>query len=431
MDGPADGPPVSRINAARLRERLETLSEFGRPPGGSFADGVTRVGYSDADRSARLYVTGLMKAAGLDRRVDPAANLVGRRAGRDAGAPPILIGSHIDSVIGGGNFDGALGVLAAIEVAQVLAEQGVRTAHPLEVVVWTNEEGVAYGDGLCGSRAVAGKWVAGEMDKVWNGVRKADAIRALGGDPDRVAETRRAPGSIHASLELHVEQGGVLDRAAVPIGVVQGIVAIHRYECVICGSANHAGTTPMADRRDALLAAARIVEAVHEVVTSEPGRQVGTVGRLDVTPNAPNVVAGMVRLTLELRDLSQETLHRLAGLVGARAATIAAGTGTTIEIEPSSHHEAALASLEVQAAITRSADGLGLAHLSLPSCAGHDAQMMARLGPMGMIFVPSASGISHSPREWTSWEDCAHGADVLLASVLTVDRLQWRAPSGL
>ncbi len=424
-------PDAPRISAARLRQRLEGLSEFGRPPGGCFADGVTRVGYSDADSAARAYLLQLMRSAGLETRLDAAANLIGRRAGRDAGAKPILFGSHVDSVPSGGNFDGALGILAAIEVAQALADQGVTTIHPLEVVVWTNEEGVAYGDGLCGSRAAAGEMIAGELDKAWNGVRKADAIRRLGGNPDRIADARRAPGSIHAYLELHVEQGGVLDRADVPIGIVEGIVGIDRYDCVVRGAANHAGTTPMAHRHDALLAAARLVEAVHEVVTGVPGRQVGTVGRLDVTPNAPNVVPGMVTLTVELRGLAEDTLGRLAGQVKARAAAIAAATGTTIDVEPSSRHRAAPASPEVQAAIGRSAGLLGLAHLSLPSGAGHDAQMMARLGPMGMIFVPSIGGVSHSPRERTSWVDCARGADVLLGTVLEVDRLQFGEPFGL
>src|SRR5512135_2541513 len=246
------------INPARLRARLERMSEFGRPPGGAFADGVTRVGYSAADRAARGWLSDVMKAAGLGVRTDPAANLFGRKEGREPAAPPILFGSHSDSVIAGGNFDGPLGVLAAVEVAQTLSEQGVDTTHPLEVVVWTNEEGVAYGDGLCGSRAVAGEVTAAELGKVWNGVRKADAIRGLGGDPDRLRDARRAPGSIHAYLELHIEQGGVLDRAGVSIGVVEGIVAIHRYECQVRGVANHAGTTPMADRSDALLAASKL-----------------------------------------------------------------------------------------------------------------------------------------------------------------------------
>ncbi|HEY3380800.1 MAG TPA: Zn-dependent hydrolase [Vicinamibacterales bacterium] len=416
-------PPVIRVNAARLREHIERLSEFGRPPGGGFAEGVTRVGYSDADLAGRGYVLQLMKAAGLETRIDAAANIIGRRPGAGAASKPIVFGSHVDSVPSGGNFDGPLGTLAAIEVAQTLFERGLTTGHPLEVVAWTNEEGVAYGNGLCGSRAAAGELVPGELDQVWNGVRKADAVRTLGGDPDRIADARRAPGSIHAYLELHIEQGGVLDRAGVPIGVVEGIVAIDRYECSVRGAVNHAGTTPMPDRHDALLAASRLVQAVNEIVTREPGRQVGTVGRLDVTPNAPNVVPGLVRMTVELRDLSAEKLVRLAGGVRARADEIAAATGTTIELTRSSHHEAALADPGVRAAIAQSADDLGFAHVSLPSGAGHDAQMLARLGPMGMVFVPSIGGISHSPRERTSWDDCSRGADVLLRSVLAVDRL--------
>lgn len=425
------GDAMLCINPTRLRARIERMSEFGRPPGGSFADGVTRVGYSEPDRAARAWLSEVMRSAGLAVRVDAAANLIGRREGRYAGAAPILFGSHSDSVIAGGNFDGALGVLAAVEAAQTLIEQGVATDHPLEVVVWTNEEGVAYGDGLCGSRAAAGEMTASELEKIWNGVRKADAIRCLGGDPDHLGDARRAPGSIHAYLELHIEQGNRLERAGVPIGVVQGIVAIHRYECVVHGVANHAGTTAMADRCDALLAASRLVEAVHEVVTGRPGRHVGTVGRLVVEPNAPNVIPGTVSLTVEFRDLATDVLRDLAGQFRARAEGIAAATGTTIDVEPSSFHQAALASPDVQAAIAKAADGHGLARVLLASGAGHDAQIMSKLGRMGMIFVPSAGGVSHSPRECTSWEDCARGADVLLASVLALDELQSRAASGI
>jgi N-carbamoyl-L-amino-acid hydrolase len=410
-----------RVNGQRLRAHLEALSAFGRPPGGTFADGVSRVGYSDADRAARAYLTALLKQAGLDVRTDPAGNLVGRRAGTIPTALPILFGSHVDSVPNGGNFDGALGTVAAIETALTLADRRLSTRHPLEVVVWTNEEGVAYGNGLDGSRAAAGELLAGELDHLWNGVRKSDAIKALGGDPIRIADARRAPGSIHCYLELHIEQGGVLDKAGVPIGLVEGIVAIDRYEAVVRGVPNHAGTTPMPDRHDALLAAARLVQAVNEIVTREPGRQVGTVGRLEVTPNAPNVVPGGVRMTVELRDLSADTLSRLAAAVRAAAAGIAASTGTTIDLTSTSRHEAALSHPRVRAAIAESARRLGLRFHPLPSGAGHDAQMMAKLGPMGMIFVPSTGGVSHSPREWTAWDDCARGADVLLHSVLAMD----------
>ncbi len=410
-----------RINSGRLREHLEALSLFGRPPGGTFADGVSRVGYSDADIEARRYVISLMQAAGLTPRIDPAGNILARRAGTAATLPPILFGSHIDSVPQGGNFDGDLGTLAAIESVQALHEAKLATRHPLEVVVWANEEGVAYGDGLDGSRAAAGHLTPGELDLVWNGVKKADALRRIGGDPGRIAEARRAPGSFHCYLELHIEQGGILDRARVPIGIVEGIVAIDRYEAAIRGFANHAGTTPMPDRRDALVAAAALTLAVHDVVTAEPGRQVGTVGQLTVTPNAPNVVPGLVRMTIELRDLSSAKIARLGELVRARAADIARTTRTEIQISPTSHHEPALASPVVRGAIERAAKQLGLSFEHLPSGAGHDAQMMATIGPMGMIFVPSAGGVSHSPKETTSWDDCANGADLLLHAVLEMD----------
>jgi N-carbamoyl-L-amino-acid hydrolase len=418
--GPALGQPD--VNPARLQQRLEALSEFGRPAGGTFASGVTRLGYSEADARARQYVAGLMRAAGLQVRIDAAGSIVGRRDGQSRDLPPILFGSHIDSVPNGGNFDGALGTVAAIEVVEALNDARVTTRHPLEVVVWVNEEGVAYGNGLCGSRAAVGELVPGELDHVWNGVRKADAIRAIGGNPDRIGEARRAPGSIAAYLELHIEQGGTLDRAGVPIGVVEGIVAIDRYQVVVRGAANHAGTTAMADRRDALLAAAQLALAVREVVTSETGRQVGTVGQLTVIPNAPNVVPGEVRHTIELRDLSADKIRRLFARIDARAREIAQATKTEITISPTSHHEAALASSAIQAVIEGAAKQAGLASMRLPSGAGHDAQMAAHLGPMGMIFVPSAGGISHSPAETTTWTDCANGARVLLGAVLGVDR---------
>ena len=205
--------------------------------------------------------------------------------------------------------------------------------------------------------------------------------------------------------------------------MVEGIVSIDRHEVTVTGFANHAGTTPMPDRQDALLAASHLTIAVRQIVSSEPGRQVGTVGRLDVTPNAPNVIPGVVRLTIELRDLSPEKLTRLAERIRLRAAEIARDTKTSIEFTSSNHNAPANAAVEVQQAIERSAGRLGLASQRMPSGAGHDAQMMAQLSPMGMIFVPSVRGISHSPLELTSWDDCARGADVLLGSVLEMDRV--------
>jgi N-carbamoyl-L-amino-acid hydrolase len=410
-----------RADAAVLRQRIEALSVFGRPAGGSFADGVSRVAFSDADVAGRRYVTDLMRAAGLEPRIDPAGNIFGRRAGTDASLPPILFGSHIDSVPSGGNFDGDLGSLAALGAIEACDRANHRTRHPLEMVVWSAEEGVAFGRGLAGSRIVAGDVKPADMDAVWNGLRRGDAVRKIGGAPDRIMDAVRPKGAHHCYLELHIEQGGTLERGAVPVGVVEGIVGIERYTAVVTGFANHAGTTPMPERQDALVGASLLTVAVREAVTSVPGRQVGTVGQLEVTPNAPNVIPGSVRMTIELRDLSTGKLGGIMDDIRQRARQIASQTRTQIEIADLSRNPPALASPGVQRVIERAASKLSLGTARLPSGAGHDAQMMAQLGPMGMIFVPSVAGISHSPLELTRWEDCANGANVLLQTVLEMD----------
>jgi len=411
-------PAAPRVNGARLRQHLEELSVFGRPAGGTFADGVSRIAYSDADVAGRAYAMKLIEAAGLKPRIDAAGNIVARREGTDNSLPPVLFGSHIDSVPNGGNFDGDLGSLAAIEVIQTLNEARITTRRPLEIVIWQNEEGFAFNNGLCGSRAAAGHLEPRDLDAVWNGMKQSDAIRKIGGDPDRIVDASRAKGSIACYLELHIEQGGNLEKTGIPIGVVEGIVAIDRYDVEIRGFANHAGTTPMPERQDALVAASHLTIAVNDIVRRETGRQVGTVGQLNVSPNVPNIVPGSVKLVIELRDLSSKKIAGLAEQIRARARDIAMQTKTQIEMRPASHHDAALATSEVQKSIEGAAAKLGLKTMRLPSGAGHDAQMMALVGPMGMIFVPSAGGISHSPKELTKWEDCARGADVLMLAVL-------------
>lgn len=410
------------VDGAELRRRIEALSLFGRPSGGSFADGVSRVAYSDADVAGREYVMGLMRAAGLTPVIDPAGNIFGRRDGADPTLKPVLFGSHIDSVPSGGNFDGDLGTLAAIGAIDVLNRAGVRTQHPLEVVVWAAEEGVAFNRGLSASRIVAGDVAPSDMDQVWNGMRRGDAIRKIGGNPERIMDARREKGAWHGYFELHIEQGGSLERSTSDIGVVQGIVAIDRLEARITGVANHAGTTPMADRHDAVIAFSHLALAVREIVTSRPGRHVGTIGKVDVSPNAPNVVPGEVRAVIELRDLSVDTLQRIAAEIRKRASAIAADTGTTIAISPISSNPPAMADSTMQDVIERAAHALKLSSVRMPSGAGHDAQMMAQLTAMGMIFVPSIGGVSHSPKEFTRWQDCAHGANVLLNAVLALDR---------
>ncbi len=405
-----------RIDADRLRRRLEQLSVYGRPAGGNFADGVSRVAYSDADIAGRQYAMTAMRAAGLAPRVDAAGNIFGARAGKDSSLPRIFFGSHIDSVPSGGNFDGDVGSMSALEIMHTLQDHNVITRHPLEMVIWSNEEG-----GLVGSRAAAGELSEGEFSRIFNGIRMDDGISRIGGAPSRLAEARLAPHSFRCYLELHIEQGATLDKAKIPVGVVEGIVSIDEYEVEIHGFANHAGTTPMPERHNAILAAAKLIIAVQETVTREPGRQVGTVGQLQVFPNARNVVPGLVKHSLELRDLSAEKIAGLGEEIQRRAQQIAQETSTEIVIKKVEHDPPAVATPEIQAMIQQAAAGMGFKTMRLPSGAGHDAQMMARLAPMAMIFVPSTGGISHSPKESTPWQDCANGANVLLQTILLVD----------
>jgi N-carbamoyl-L-amino-acid hydrolase len=410
------------IDAARLRNRLERLSYHGRPSGGTFADGVSRVAYSTPDLTARAWIIDEIKQAEIAPRIDAAGNIYARFGG-DAKQPAILFGSHIDSVPNAGNFDGDLGTFAALEVLQAVQAAKIQTRHPLEMVLWAHEESTAFGVGTAASRIVAGDLQAGDMDRVWNGMKRSDAIRRIAGDPDKIETAIRGKGTWHAYVELHIEQGGTLDKAKIPIGIVEGIVSIHRYDVVIEGFANHAGTTPMGERQDALLAASGLTIAVREIAQSRQGRQVGTVGRIEVEPNSPNVIPGRVTLSVEFRDLSEAVLRELGDQVRARGAAIAKQTNTRINFTLASTNVPAMATKGIQDAIGRSADAMGLKTMRLPSGAGHDAQQIAKLCPMGMIFVPSVAGISHSPKELTSWEDCVNGANVLLRTVLALDAL--------
>ena len=413
----ADGKPDLRVNAARLQKSLEDLSVFGRKAGGTFADGVDRFAYSDADVAGRKFAMELLRGAGADPRIDTAGNIRALRPGSQPGLKPIMIGSHIDSVPGGGNFDGAVGSMAAIEVLRTVVDTKVPLRHPLEVALWSNEEGGTIGSGLA-----AGIVVAKALDLTLNGIRRADGLRRIGGDPARIAESRIAAGSLQAYVELHIEQSGQLEKAGVNIGVVDGIVAIDEYEVEITGFANHAGTTPMPDRRNALLAAAKLIEAVQDEVTREPGRQVGNVGHIEAYPGARNVVPGRVVLTIELRDLDARKIRVIGERVLKRAQEIAAATRTTVNMRLAEQDAAAVAIPAIQKQIEASAASLGLTAMHLPSGAGHDAANMIAAGPMGMIFVPSVAGISHSPKELTSWADCANGANVLLQTVLRIDQ---------
>ncbi len=414
-----EAQPQLRVNGARIDEHLAALSEFGKNPQG----GVTRLAYSEADLQGRKYAMGLMREAKLEVTVDLAGNIVGGRTGSEAGLPPLVIGSHIDSVPEGGNYDGDVGSMGAIEVAQTLAENNIRLRHPLEVIIFQNEEG-----GTVGSQLISGELPENQLDLIANsGKTIREGTRIVGGDPTRLASARRKRGDIEAYLELHIEQGGLLDAEKITIGVVEGIVGIIHWDVTIEGFANHAGTTPMNQRRDAMLAAARFIDAVNRVVTGIPGRQVGTVGKIQALPGAYNVIPGKVVVGLELRDLDANKIQLTFDKIQSEATRISDSTGTRFDFKQTSVSYPALTDPRIRRLIDETAKGLGFTTKQLPSGAGHDAQEMARIGPVGMIFVPSSGGISHSPREFSKPEDIANGANVLLHALLKLDtmNLSW------
>jgi beta-ureidopropionase / N-carbamoyl-L-amino-acid hydrolase len=413
----APGTTDRHVRQERLWENLQKLGEFGKNPGG----GVSRVGFTEADLAGRAYVMGLMREAGLEVRVDSAGNIFGRRAGTEK-LPVLLFGSHIDSVPHGGNFDGDVGSLGAIEVIRSLNDQKAKTRHPLEVVVWTNEEGGRFFAGLFGSSAAAGLMLEDVGERRDDaGEKLSDWLKRMGGDALRIKEAKIARGSVAGYIELHIEQGAVLEKANIPIGVVQGIVGISSRKCTATGFANHAGTTPMNQRKDALAAAAKAVLAVREEVRAEQGRQVGTVGWMKIEPGATNVIPGRVTFPVELRDLDAGKINRIAARILQRFETIGKEENVQIVCEKPDLDEPALTAPSFRETIRAAAREAGLQTMELPSGAGQDAQNVARFAPIGMIFVPSRGGISHSPLEYSSPEQVTNGAEVLYLTILRLD----------
>jgi len=401
------------IDGPRLHGWIGALSRLGARPDG----GIDRVAFSDADIEGRAYVRSLMEKAGLEVRVDVAGNILGRVEGAVRGLPPLMVGSHIDSVPAGGNFDGPLGTLGALEAVWTLLEAGIRLRHPVDVVVFVNEEG-----GKTGSRVMAGEFQGQELELgSASGFTIGEGIRRLGGDPDGLERGRVAPGDVAGFLELHVEQGAVLEKAGLQIGVVEGIVGIRRWNAVVRGSANHAGTTPMGQRRDALLGAARLVEAVNRVVTSMEGSQVATVGKIQASPGAPNVIPGEVTLSIEIRALEMSRIQEVLDGIRQEADVIGAENGTPIELDEFYLSGAAPTDERFRGWVESAAQGLGLTHQRMPSGAGHDAQAVAHFAPMGMVFVPSVGGLSHHPDEYSRPEDIEAGVNVLLGALLRAD----------
>ncbi len=403
------------VNGKRIENRIFELAKFGVDEKGR----GYRVAYTKGDVEGRAWFMELMKKAGLNPSIDAAGNIIGKRNGKNPSLKPIAFGSHIDMVPDGGNYDGTLGSIAALEVIEILNENKVTTEHPLEVIIFGNEEG-----GTIGSKAMVGEITAdGLKQKSQSGLTLAEGIKAIGGNPDNIQSCIRNKGDIHAWVELHIEQGGILEKENIQIGVVEGIVGIVHWEVTVEGFANHAGATQMNMRQDALLAASKFIIAVNEVITSVKGTQVGTVGKIAVQPGAYNVIPGKVVLGLEIRDLSAGKIEMLFTEIEKRAATIAASSKTKISFERQANEsKPALTDKKLQQLIHTTARSLGFSTKLMQSGAGHDSQHMAAIAPAAMIFIPSSGGISHSPKEFSTATDMANGANVLLQTILKIDK---------
>jgi len=403
------------VNGQRIADRIAALSKFGMDEKGH----GHRVAYTKADIEGRAWFIELMKNAGLETGIDAGGNITGKRKGKNPLLKPIAFGSHIDMVPDGGNYDGALGSISALEVIEVLNENKMMTDHPLEVLIFAEEEGETIG-----SKAMTGQLSAEELKQVSEtGLTMAEGIRAIGGNPDDIRSCIRKKGDFRAFLELHIEQGGILENQNIQIGVVTGIIGRMAWDITVEGVANHAGSTPMNMRQDALLAASKLIIAVNEVIISVQGTQVGTVGKINAMPGAYNVIPGKVTLGLEIRDLSMDKIKMLFSEVEKRAAVIAADSKTKISFQQQAIViEPALTDKGLQQTVNAAAKGLGLTTKPMQSGAFHDSTHMSVIAPMAMIFVPSVGGISHSFKEFTKTEDMVNGANVLLQTILAVDK---------
>ena len=390
--------------------RLAEVVEPGQP-------GWTRRVFSAEYLRSRELVWELMDSSGLEVRRDPAGNLIGTLAGADAQLPALILGSHTDTVAGGGRFDGPCGVMAAIEVVRRIDKAGGRPRRTIRVVDFLGEEPNDFGISCVGSRAVAGHLSREHLQlQDRSGRTLAEALAAMGGDPDRIAEARWAEGTASAYLELHVEQGARLEEAARGLAVVTAIAGIHRAEIQLEGRADHAGTTPMDRRSDALLAAAEVSLEVERLGRRE-GRGVATVGRLELEPNSPNVVAERATLIAEYRSGDAAWLATTDDLLQEVVERVPVGRGVGGRLTWLSREDPTICAKELRSVLLESAREIGEAPLELPSWAGHDAVQMAAVCPVAMLFVPSRGGRSHCPEEWTDPEQVEVGTRALAAAV--------------
>jgi allantoate deiminase len=404
------------INEERLWSRLQILGEIGKTE----MDGVTRLSFTPEERAAKDLVASFMKEAGLLVREDEVGNLIGRKEGLNPNASVVLTGSHVDSVLNGGNFDGPLGVLAAVEALQVMNEQGIETEHPIEVIAFTDEEGARFSFGMIGSRGIAGTLTQEELlNKDKQGISIAEAFAANGLKAEEIGKAARKAEEVKAYIELHIEQGKVLEGQNLSTGIVSGLAGPLWLKFILEGEAGHAGATPMTIRHDALSAAAKVMLVI-ETEAAKTGTTVGTVGQVQVLPGGINIIPGRVEFSLDLRDISEVVRDEVEKNIREKAQQICETQGVKLTIEDLQRVAPAPCSFIVRNAAKDAFEKLGLESYYLPSGAGHDGMQLVDLCPMGMIFIRSKNGISHDPAEWSSNEDCTDGANVLYHTVLNL-----------
>jgi N-carbamoyl-L-amino-acid hydrolase len=405
---------VSSISLSRLRNHIDSLARFGALPGG----GVTRSAWSPPHEEARAWLLGRMKDAGLETSIDPAGNVFGRLGGA---GPAVYTGSHIDTVPEGGILDGALGVLAGLECLHTINSANLPHRLPLVVGAWSDEEG-RYAS-LFGSRAFVGRLDPERVPDMAavDGDRLVDAMARAGFDARRAHTAAADPGSVSAYVELHIEQGPHLEEKGTPIGVVTAIVGVRRTRIVFVGQPDHAGTTPMARRRDAFLAAADYALRARELIVTKGSRDsVTNFGVVKVHPGVTNIVPGRAELVHEMREPDPRVLERMYAQCVKLAQSIAARRKLTVEIAPMSQTAPAQCAPRVQDAVARASRALGLPFRRMHSAAGHDAQNLALITEAGMVFIPSQGGRSHRVDEMSDWDAIERGANVLLGTLLTL-----------
>ncbi len=403
------------IDLKRVIKDIETLATFNATPG----NGVTRLSFTKEDRQARDYIRNKMEAIGLKTWEDGYSNLFGRREGKNPKAPVIMIGSHYDSVINGGPLDGVLGVVAALEILRIFEENNIGNYYPIEMVAMNDEEGVRFGTGISNSRAMAGLIDEKELDnfKDKDGISIREAMIQFGIIPD-LKDAIRPKGSIKTFIELHIEQGPVLEAERKDIGLVETIVGLDRYEVIIKGMSGHAGTTPMDKRKDALVGASEFILAVNRIAKEIGDGTVGTVGQLSLTPNASNVIPGYVNLSLDIRSTKEDNIKAFYNRLIEESEYIKSKYHIDIQITHNLYIQPVNMSDKNIALMEKVCQKLGYTYMRMNSGAGHDAMIMAKMAPSSLIFVPSKAGLSHHPDEWTDYEDIEKGIALMLNTVL-------------